>query len=195
MRELWRTHPDVSRPYSQDDLERALTAVTGDPEFTNAVFTRYLGRVNELDYEGLLKEAGLRLRQASSNKAWAGMTWFTFTEAGMVVTAPPMRGTPAYKSGIDRGDVILKVDNTPIKEFGDWVRALQSRKPGEHSMVRIRSSIGERIVNVVWESSPVLEIVPFEKLHEPVTPQMRALRETWLGSKALPAKEVISSTP
>jgi predicted metalloprotease with PDZ domain len=188
MRALWQAHRDVDRPYAQDDLERTLTAVTGDAAFTREVFERYLTNVNEIDYEGLLRQSGLLLRPASPGRAWAGVTWFAFSEMGMAITAPLMRGTPGYAAGLDRGDVVIRADGTQLKALGDWMRVAQSRKPGDHSQLRVRSSIGERIVDLVWRESPTLEIVPFEKAKEPVTPQMKALREEWLGSKALSPK-------
>jgi hypothetical protein len=46
---------------------------------------------------------------------------------------------------------------------------------------------GKKQFPITWAQSPDVEIVSFEKAGRPVTPEITAFREAWLGSKALQA--------
>ena len=49
---------------------------------------------------------------------------------GIVVSAVSP-DTPAARAGIERGDIITRVDDTPIKQGGDLRRVLRERRPGD----------------------------------------------------------------
>jgi S1-C subfamily serine protease len=48
-----------------------------------------------------------------------------------IVIASVSPGTPAQRAGIERGDIITRVDETPIKQGGDLRRILRERRPGD----------------------------------------------------------------
>lgn len=70
-------------------------------------------------------------------KAWLGILLSSDAEAGAAIewTHP---GGPARKSGLEAGDVILKVGKTKVEKPEDVVSAIQKRKPGEKVTLAIR---------------------------------------------------------
>ncbi|MCX7803640.1 MAG: trypsin-like peptidase domain-containing protein [Planctomycetota bacterium] len=66
--------------------------------------------------------AGLTRERAAKRKA--------VLEKGLYVEVV-MRGSPAEKAGIRRGDVILTLDEEPVRRPGELVFELQKRRPGE----------------------------------------------------------------
>jgi hypothetical protein len=44
---------------------------------------------------------------------------------------------------------------------------------------------GKKRIEITWAQAPDVEIVSFEKAGRPVTPEITAFRDAWLGSKAL----------
>lgn len=48
-----------------------------------------------------------------------------------VVVARTISGGPAAQAGLQRGDVITKIDNTPLKDESDLARLINQHKPGE----------------------------------------------------------------
>ena len=76
MREMWRRYGKpggaregyVDRPYTIDDLETTLAAVSGDAAFARDFFARYIQGRELADYRRLLMPAGLVVRPASRGR-------------------------------------------------------------------------------------------------------------------------------
>lgn len=185
MRAVRRKHPDIDRPYTNEDLERALAETTGSAEFAHEVFTRYINGREAPDFGPLLAQAGFVLRKRWPGQVWLGAPWFHVSDAGVWINGPVLKGSPGYEAGLDRGDRIMTIDGKSVRDGREWDRLLSSHKPGDSSLLRIQGRAGERVVSLKWQESPQIEIVPFETIKHPVTPEIRAFREAWLGSKAL----------
>ena len=76
MREMWRRYGKpggaregyVDRPYTIEDAEATLAAVSGDPAFARNFFARYVQGHELADYRRLLMPAGLLVRSASRGR-------------------------------------------------------------------------------------------------------------------------------
>ncbi len=79
-------------------------------------------------------------------------------EQGLVVGEVPP-GSPAYRAGIREQDIIVQVDDTPVRAGGDLRRALRARKPGDTVAVTLRRGERTRVVDVRLASMPT-EIDP-----------------------------------
>ena len=69
---------------------------------------------------------------------------------GVIVTNVA-RNTPAQRAGLELGDIITRIDDTPITNSGDLVRALRARRPGTTvtlRYVRVGEDGGERTARV-----------------------------------------------
>ena len=75
------------------------------------------------------------------------------TTSGVYV-ADVFRNTPAYKSGLYRGDILLKVDNEPIASILDLQRAIFTKAIGESIKLTIFRSNRKLVVDVVTERMP-----------------------------------------
>lgn len=192
MRAIWRKHPDVDKPYALNDLEHALAEITASPEFAHEMFSRYVRGREAPDYAPLLAQAGFLLRKRTPDQVWFGTPRVNVSELGVSIVGPTWAGSPAYLAGLDRGDRIVIIDGKPIKEFKEWERLLKSHKPGDVSMLRVQGRAGDRIIRLTWQEFPQVEILPFERAKLPLTPEIRAFRDAWLGSKALRPLPVLS---
>jgi serine protease Do len=54
-----------------------------------------------------------------------------------IVVAAVSPGTPAERAGIERGDIITRIDDTPIKQGGDLRRVLRDRRPGDSVAITV----------------------------------------------------------
>jgi serine protease Do len=59
----------------------------------------------------------------------------TVREGIVVVSVSP--STPAARAGVERGDIITRVDDTPIKQGGDLRRVLRDRRPGDNVRITV----------------------------------------------------------
>jgi predicted metalloprotease with PDZ domain len=184
MRAMWRRHPDVQKPYTAQDLEQALAEVTSS-EFAQETFQRHIEGLEPLDYGALLARAGFVLQPASPQKAWIGNQPMSFSDRGVEINGSTLRGSPLYAAGMDRGDRIVEADGKSLKSRRDWDDWTTSHKPGDRSMVTAETRTGKKQFPIAWAQAPDVEIVSFEKAGRPVTPEITAFREAWLGSKAL----------
>lgn len=54
-----------------------------------------------------------------------------------IVVAAVAPGKPADRAGIERGDIITRIDDTPIRQGGDLRRVLRDRRPGDSVRVTV----------------------------------------------------------
>jgi predicted metalloprotease with PDZ domain len=185
MRTMWRRHPDVQKPYTEQDLEQALAETTGSSEFAKEMFQRHIDGLEPMEYGALLAPAGFVLRAASPDKAWIGTPQMNFSDRGIDITGSTLRGSPLYIAGIDRGDRIVDFDGKAVETRQELNDLVASHKPGNRSMLTVEARAGKKRVEITWAQAPDVEIVSFENAGRQVTPEITAFREAWLGSKAL----------
>jgi predicted metalloprotease with PDZ domain len=192
MRTMWREHPDIDKPYTLDDLQSTLAETTASKQFAHEVFQRHIYGTAPLDYAPLLAHAGLLLRKAAPGQVWLGARDLHVSKKGIEIASYTLRDSPLYQAGLDKGDLILKVDRKALKSEHGLTAWLKRHKPGDRIQVLARTRSGERILAMVLTERPSLEIVTYERAGQPVTPEIIAFRKAWLGSKALHPLPVIS---
>jgi predicted metalloprotease with PDZ domain len=180
MRAMWRRHPDIQKPYTEQDLEQALAEATGSREFAKELFQRHIDGLEPLEYGALLARAGFVLQSAAPAKAWIGTPAMIFSDRGIEIVGPTLRGSPLYLAGIDRGDRILE-----FKTRREWDDLAASHKPGDRSSLTVEARAGKKQVEITWAKAPDVEIISFEQAGRPLTPAITRFRDSWLGSKAL----------
>jgi S1-C subfamily serine protease len=74
-------------------------------------------------------------------------------DKGVLVVKVASR-SPAHRSGIEAGDVILQIDNQPLKSSEDLQRAIQSKKVGEKMELELGREAARESVDVVLEEMP-----------------------------------------
>ena len=186
MRQMWREHPDVDQPYTLDDLERTLATATGSREFAAGIFRRHIYGKEPMDYAGLLAPAGLLLEQGGGRtRVWFGAPYASFSNRGMTLNEPTLRGSPLYEAGLDRGDRIVEWDGRAARTQAKLDAILARHKPGDRIRVRVETRTGPKDVELVLAAPPALRIVTYESAGRPLTREMAAFREAWLSSKAV----------
>ncbi len=181
MRQMWKEHPDVQKPYTLADLESALGAAVGNKEFAADVFRRYIVGKEAMDYANLLARAGLTLQKQPGAHIWFGAQGYAMSDSGMEITGPTLRDSPAYLAGLDRGDKVLEFEGKVLKSEEDLTKWGNSHKPGDKVKLNVEGRSGKRDVEVTLTESPALELVPVPQ----ATSEQLALQAAWLGSKAV----------
>lgn len=192
MQRLWEAHGRpggavpgvVDRPYTLADLRRHLADVSGDAAFADEFFDRYVEGRELADYASLLDRAGFALVPRAPGAASAGTVALQENAAGLVVADVVPFGSPLYDAGVDRGDVIVSVEGDRATRAA-WT-ALARRRPGESVAIEIRRRDGRTVDAIlVLADDPWLVAVPAEQAGGSLTPEQRAFRDAWLGSRAL----------
>jgi S1-C subfamily serine protease len=84
--------------------------------------------------EGATAYAGVQLRADPDTKA--------------VVVDTPIKGSPAEKAGLKKGDVILKVAAIEVTDLEATVKAVRQARPGDKLEFQIRRDGKESVVTV-----------------------------------------------
>lgn len=180
MRAAWRTYGKTETPYELADLEGLLSEITGDTEFAEDFFARYIYDSELPDYGSLLELSGLELRLESDGKPSLG--WRTRDEGSGLVVSSVVRGGPAYAAGLDRGDVIRELGGKPIDNARELAEVVGSFEPGARTEIVFLKRDEERRSEIVFEQDPTLEVVTFESTGRDVSAEIEAFRQAWLSS-------------
>ena len=194
MRALWARHGRpgqktpgmVATPYTNEDLRTVLGEVSGDPQFAQAFFARYIQGHEVVDYAPLLARAGLTLRKQNP-----GMAFFTGSQqlnfeggGGARLTAPVAFDSWLYKAGVERDDLIISIDDTKLTSTAALDQLLRRHKPGDQVPIRFVRRGGETLNGtLVLEEDSRFEIVPVEQDGGTLTDAQKQFRDLWLSSR------------
>ena len=181
MRRMWQTHGVNEWPYSPADLEAALSQVTGDAAFARDFFARMIEGSALPDFAPLLAQAGVMMEPANPDAAWAGAARLPATGAPVIggAIAP---GTPLYEAGLDRGDQIVALGETEIKDQAGWIAALAAADPGDEVPIRFLQRGVERSATLRLVNDPSFRLARAEADDGSVTTEQLAFRDAWLGA-------------
>jgi predicted metalloprotease with PDZ domain len=92
-------------------------------------------------------------------------------------------GTPAFNAGLEEADLITAADGTAIGNQDDWQAALRAHKPGDQMKVEFsRHGLSEKTTIAIAED-PTMEVVTLEAAGGTLSPDQKAMRDSWLASK------------
>jgi predicted metalloprotease with PDZ domain len=188
MRAMWRVHGKpggpqpglVAKPYTLSDARDRLAEVSGDREFADDFFRRYVEGREVPDYAALLARAGFLFRRRAPGSSWIGEV--NLDANGAITNLVPW-GSPAFAAGLDQGDVILEVNGQALAGPVTLGSVLKTCKPGDKLAVGFRrrgGATGATVITVAED--PALEAVPVEAAGGPLTPEQRTFRAAWLAA-------------
>lgn len=128
---------DAEYPLPIDEM-RAFTRVFGaikegyvEPVTDKKLLTEAInGMLSGLDpHSAYLDQDAFRELQASTQGEFGGLGIEVGMEEGFVKVISPIEDTPAFKAGLKPGDLIIKLDNTPVKgmTLNDAVKRMRGK--------------------------------------------------------------------
>ena len=184
MRGMWQKFGKPEKPYTNEDIRIVLGEVTGDQRFANEFFENYIYGKEVVDYQSLLGNAGLLLRKARAGKATLGPVFLNYDGGKATIAGGTILNSPLYRTGLDRGDKILKIGSTAITSKQEWDSLVSDAKPGEKIAIEYEQRGAKKNGTLTFDEDSTLEIVPYEHASMPVTDAMRAFRASWIGRKS-----------
>ena len=174
----------VSTAYSIDGLKETLATVSGDRNFANNFFTRFVEGREVVDYARLLERAGLVLRKRAAGRPFAGQVQSTAGGSALRVQGLVPWQSALYKAGVAQDDQLVNLDGTDLTSMANYDQALARHKPGDRVPLRFVRRSGETVnTTLVLDEDPRIEIVAIEKLGGMLNDDQRRFRESWLSSQ------------
>ena len=128
MRYLYAEFFKKSRNYGPADFQKACELMAGGS--LDAFFSKYVRGKEELDYNGALEAAGLRLETSAAADAKVYFGADVAQEDDRLIVRRVYAGSPAYDSGVNAGDQIVAMDNMRVTR--DFFNArIAEKKPGD----------------------------------------------------------------
>jgi len=151
MKLVWQNFGKNEKPYTLKDLQNTLKAYAGN-DFGDAFFKQYIYQSKMPNYKDLFSFVGVSLTQ-NLQKAYFGAQ----TNNGKIVSNP-LKGSPAYLANLEKGDVILAVNNQPIKANYSFVKRIAKSKPKETLTLNVKRYDKEFTTKVTLQPNPTYVI-------------------------------------
>jgi predicted metalloprotease with PDZ domain len=173
----------VSTTYTIDGLKETLAKVSGDRNFANDFFSKFVEGKELVDYSRLLGRAGLVMRKRSAGRAFAGQVSLQAGGSGLRVGGLVPWESPLYKAGVEWDDQLINLDGTPLTSMANYDEALSRHKAGDSVPLRFVRRSGEMVnATLVLDEDPRIEVVPVEKTGGTLTDDQKRFRASWLSS-------------
>jgi predicted metalloprotease with PDZ domain len=173
----------VSTTYSIDGLKETLATVSGDRNFANDFFSKYVEGRELVDYTLLLQRAGLIMRKRSPGRPFAGQVQLQAGGSALRVGNLVPWESPLYKAGVAQDDQLVSLDGAALTSTAAYDEAIARHKPGDRVPLKFVRRSGETVnATLVLEEDPRVEIVPFEKIGGILTEDQQRFRGAWLSS-------------
>ena len=176
MKLMWQKYGKTEKAYEIKDLDETLAEYAGK-EFAEDFFDNYIYSSKMPDYEALLANIGLKLERASKN-AFFGAT-LRDTPEGVEISRNLAQNTPAYKAGLNQGDVILSVDGVQLEDKAQFEELLKAKKPGEKLEFGIQRFGKQTNKEVTLSEDPTYSI----SIDEKASAKAIKAREAWLSKR------------
>jgi len=174
----------VSTAYSIDGLKETLATVSGDRNFANDFFAKFVEGKDVVDYGRLLARAGYVMRKRVAGKPFVGQVQLNGAGGSSLrVQGLVPWESQLYKAGVSQDDQLTELDGTTLTSTGAWDAALARHQPGDRVPLRFVRRSGEAVnATLTLDEDPRVEVVPVEKTGGTLTDDQRRFRASWLSS-------------
>jgi predicted metalloprotease with PDZ domain len=185
MRAVWQQYGKTQRnyapaqPYTLRDLQRVLGEVAKDTAFAGQFFRQHIMGHELHKYDALLAPAGLLVRPARPDQATLAAR-LQFNPDSTATLGTTLLSSPLYTAGLDREDVLLKVEGQKPTSAKEMQKRLAAHKPGDVVPVEYRTRDGVHTAQITLQQDNTLEVVPMPN----ATRKQLAFRKAWLAGKA-----------
>jgi predicted metalloprotease with PDZ domain len=186
MRRMWEQYGISEEPYQIEDLQQTLAEVTDSTAFAEQFFANYIYEGQQVDLKPLFVNAGFELQRADTSQPVLsfGTAKIDYEDGQAVVSQATQFGSPLYKAGLSKGDVISSLDGEQISNAKVLNKLLAKYEAGDQLSVTYQSLGVDKEGTIRLTKNPALEVVPYENTDKALTEEMKKFRQSWLGSKA-----------
>ncbi len=177
MKLVWKKYGKTEIPYTEENLLATLRNYAGDT-FANDFFKRYINDSQVPDYKTLFTEFGISLI-SDPKKPYHGIPIKFDENNKAVVSYYPKKGTPAYDIGLNKGDIILAINNNSFTNEEQLAALLKKYTPGEKVTITYKRFEKEIKTEMTFATDPTIETV----LQQESSRQAINKRENWLKAK------------
>ncbi len=133
MKLVWKQFGKNEIPYTIQDLHRSLNAFAGN-KFGDRFFNSYIFQSEMPDFKALFETVGVVLNQ-NSTVPYFGVAISVTEKNKAIIQLNTQIGTAAYNAGLDKGDVITRINETGFEDGQTFNDIIQQYKVGDELKV------------------------------------------------------------
>ena len=179
MKSVWKKYGKTEIPYTIENLHEALNAYAGK-EFGDHFFNNYIYKSEMPDYKTFMESVGVVLEQPETAPYFGAYVSMSADKSGYMILRNTKMGSPAYKAGLDNGDVILSINDIPLTEDQTFEDYLNQFNLGEPLQVKFKRYGEEKNTEMVLTPSPDYSFSLMEDKDEKPSKKMLEQRKEWL---------------
>lgn len=178
MKLIWQSHGKNETPYTIEDLHQSLIAYAGK-ELADSFFNNYIYASGMPDFKALFSSVGVTLKQ-NLGQPYFGASVTVPDYAMGIIQRNTFIGSPAYKAGLDRGDVITAINAVPLTKGQDFGDLISKFKVGESVQVDFIRYGVPKSTTVLLMGNPAYTLYLMEKEGGKPSKKVLKNRKDWL---------------
>ncbi|ALM08683.1 peptidase M61 [Sediminicola sp. YIK13] len=181
MKLVWQTYGRKETSYTVEDLHETLNKYAGT-DFGSEFFGNYVYKSDMPNYAPLFKSVGVVLKE-DSTKPFFGASVSIKDDGTAVIDRNVPIGSPAYKAGLENGDVIISINTVSFNKeqrFSDFINQF---KVGDVLELTFKRFGVEKSASLVLQADPSYGIQLMEKEVIKPSKEVLAKRKAWLKIK------------
>jgi predicted metalloprotease with PDZ domain len=178
MKLVWQSYGKTETPYTIENLHGVLNEYAGKA-FGDAFFRSYIYKSDMPDYKSLLESVGVVIAR-DREIPYLGVDALLDGDGNGSITSNAKIGSPAYKAGLDKGDVIIFINGAGFphkQQFADYIKQFKISDTLQISFERF--GIPKK-VSVVLEADPDYSIQLMETAGKEPSNTQKQNRKEWL---------------
>ncbi|RPG30056.1 MAG: M61 family peptidase [Muricauda sp. TMED12] len=179
MKLVWKKYGATEIPYTIQNLHDALKEYAGDT-FGDDFFNSYIYKSNMPDYKTLMESVGVVLEQPEASAYFGAYVSMSADKSGYMILRNTKMDSPAYKAGLDNGDVILSINDKAFAEDQSFDDYLKQFDLGEPLQVKFKRYGKEKTTEMVLAPSPDYAFSLMEDKEQQPSEKMLEERKEWL---------------
>ncbi len=179
MKLVWNIYGATEIPYTIKNLHDALNEYAGDA-FGDHFFNNYIYKSEMPNYKTLMKSVGVILEQPEVTPYFGAYASMSADKSGYMILRNTKMGSPAYKAGLDNGDVIRNINDIPFTEDQKFEDYLKQFTIGETLTVNFTRYGEQKSTGLVLTPNPDYAFSLMEDKDETPSQEMLELRKKWL---------------
>ncbi|MBO0330667.1 M61 family metallopeptidase [[Muricauda] lutisoli] len=179
MKLIWKKYGAAETPYTIQNLHDALKEYAGDT-FGDDFFNNYIYKSGMPDYKSLMASVGVVLEQPKASPYFGAYVSMSADKSGYMILRNTKMDSPAYKAGLDNGDMILSINDKPFAEEQSFDDYLGQFNLGEALQVKFKRYGTEKTTEMVLTPSPDYAFSLMEDKDQKPSGKMLEQRKEWL---------------
>lgn len=177
---MWKDFGKPEIPFTRDDVKNTLGKLVNDQKFADEFFANHIAGKEDIDFEKLLKPAGLVVDKSAAKKPYLGPVRFSFKGEAGIIASPLLVDSPLYNAGLDRGDKIVKLGRRTIRSQSLWNRAVKKFKVGDTTTIEFVSRGETFKKEITFIGNPTVKVSKLA--NKKMTKDQKTFLTSWLGN-------------